>query len=314
MLSNKIDNINNQQKSSRIKSAATIRPSSVNTFKRSQNQGGPQRIKSPNSNNLQRPKSSAKTRPINTNMSINFNFNTRSDVGIEDPEIIENLKGTLIRTIYTNREGRYTLDSLPHDTYLIEIENSKNFIGCAQIFKMNFIIENKGDPKKIKDPLSYFGTTSKLIGLKRQTDAYVSVYISFINNLESYDFMPIKECAITLRKIMENPTDFLLEQGNFFINYLFYLFFLLFFLENKIMIPDNKKIDGRYDIIIVPGKYIIEVYKSGYDIIRKEIELISGENNINMDLSLEKKYYLNINCINYETGLPLEKAVINVKI
>ena len=33
-----------------------------------------------------------------------------------------------------------------------------------------------------------------------------------------------------------------------------------------------------------------------------------------MDLSLEKKYYLNINCINYETGLPLEKAIINVKI
>lgn len=203
MLSNKIDNINNQMKSNRIRSAATIRPSSVNVNKRNAH-------KSPKSI---RPKSSAKTRAsLPTNMSMNFP--NRADVPIEDQETIENLKGTLIRTIYTNREGKYTLDSLPHDTYLIEIENSKNFIGCAQIFKMNFIIENKGDSNKIKDPLAYFGTTSKLIGLKRQTDAYVSVYISYINNLESYDFMPIRECQITLRKIMENQTDCLLEQGN----------------------------------------------------------------------------------------------------
>jgi hypothetical protein len=336
ILSNKIDNmymINQQpQKSSRIKSAATIRPSSVNTFSRRNQHGGQnlnQNLKSKLQTQAQRPKSSAKTRTsyLNPNMSININFNNKSDMTIEDPEIIENLKGTLIRTIYTNREGKYTLDSLPHDTYLIEIENSKNFIGCAQVFKMNFIIETKGDPKKINDPLNYFGNTSRLIGLKRQTDAYVSVYISFINNLENYDFMPIRECVISLRKIIESTaTDLILEQGKFIIN-LFYIYFnlfyfsfifplyfpLYFFLENKIIIPDNKKIDGRYDIIIVPGKYIIEVYKPGYDIIRKEIELISGENNLNMDLSLEKKYYLNINCINYETGLPLEKAVINVK-
>lgn len=211
ILSNKIENLNNQR-IGRIRSAATIRPSSVNVNKRNQHNKSPKK-------NLSRPLSSAKTRVSansNNNVNMSLNFNTRADTAIEDPEIIENLKGTLIRTVYTNREGKYTLDSLPHDTYLIEIENSKNFIGCAQIFKMNFIIEKKGDNTKINDPLNYFGITSKLIGLKRQTDAYVSVYISFINNLENYDFMPIKECTITLRKIMETQTDCLLEQGNIF--------------------------------------------------------------------------------------------------
>lgn len=75
---------------------------------------------------------------------------------------------------------------------------------------------------------------------------------------------------------------------------------------------ENKKIDGRYDIIIVPGRYILEVYKNGYDFVRKEIELIQGENNINIDLNLEKKYYLNVNVINYETGTYVDKAMINV--
>ncbi len=76
--------------------------------------------------------------------------------------------------------------------------------------------------------------------------------------------------------------------------------------------PENKKIDGRYDVITVPGRYIIEVYKNSYDFVRKEIELKPGENNINIDLSLEKNYFLNINVINYETGTFIDKAMINV--
>lgn len=75
---------------------------------------------------------------------------------------------------------------------------------------------------------------------------------------------------------------------------------------------ENKKIDGRYDTIIVPGRYILEVYKNGYDFIRKEIELICGENNINIDLNIEKKYYLNINVLNYESGTYVDKAMIYV--
>ena len=85
MLSNKIDNINNHIMNGRIKSAATIRPTSVNSYRRNQQNKSPKAA-------MQRPKSSAKTRvSINPNMSLNFN--TRSDVPIEDPEIIENLKG-----------------------------------------------------------------------------------------------------------------------------------------------------------------------------------------------------------------------------
>lgn len=78
------------------------------------------------------------------------------------------------------------------------------------------------------------------------------------------------------------------------------------------IVPESKKIEGRYDIITIPGRYILEVYKNGYDFVRKEIELIPGENNINIDLNFEKKYYLDVNVINYETGNYVDKAMINV--
>jgi hypothetical protein len=78
---------------------------------------------------------------------------------------------------------------------------------------MNFIIENIGNINKEKDPLKIFGTSGKLIGLKRQTNSFVSVYISFVNNIENYDFMPIKDCQISLRKINENTGDCYIDQG-----------------------------------------------------------------------------------------------------
>jgi hypothetical protein len=37
-------------------------------------------------------------------------------------------------------------------------------------------------------------------------------------------------------------------------------------LENKLVIKENKKIQGRYEIIALPGKYILEVNKKGYDV------------------------------------------------
>ena len=205
ILSNRIDNMKSNILTGRLQSASTIRPSSVNTYRK---------ISKTKRDDL-RPSSSAKSSRSNCNISnIGFNFNTRSDIILEDKDILENFKGTLIGTVYTDREGKYILDSLPHDTYLIEIENSKNFIGCGLIFKTNFIIEGNKDSKKSKtDPLNIFGTTSKLIGLKRQTDSYVSVYISYTKDQENYDFIPLKDCNIILRKLTDIKTESFMEEG-----------------------------------------------------------------------------------------------------
>lgn len=226
ILSNKFDNIKNI--TSRIASASTIRPSSVSTNRLA---------KSRMNNNFydkdNRPASSARSIKTNTslnNTAFNFAVNPRADCIIEDKEVIENLKATLIRTVYTNREGRFILDSLPYDTYLIEIENSKNFIGCGMVFKPNFILDSGSQINtektlgKIKNGL---GTFAKLIGLKRQTDAYVSIFISFIKDAENFDFITLKNCTIIFRKIEEIKVDSFIDEGKssylskkFFIDYI----------------------------------------------------------------------------------------------
>ena len=127
ILTNKNDTNNSNYFSHRLTSASTTRPASV---------GANIRVKSPTENNF-RSSSNSKF-----NNSMGFNINSKSDITIEDKDILQNIKGSLIRTVYTNREGRHILDNLPHDTYLIEIENSKNFIGCGMVYKTNFIIES----------------------------------------------------------------------------------------------------------------------------------------------------------------------------
>ncbi len=203
VLSNKLDNYGSNIIGSRIPSASTIRPSSVNTNRRLKNQ------------EYSRPASTSRSMRSNFNLStIGLNINTRADIPIEDKDILENLKGTLIRTIYTNCNGKSILDGLPHDTYLIEIENSKNFIGTGLIFKNNFIIEeNIKNLKEVGESNNKIGMTSKLIGLKRQIDSYVSIYTSFIKNAENFDFTPLKTCNIILRKLTEIKTEAFLEEG-----------------------------------------------------------------------------------------------------
>lgn len=200
VLSNRLDNHGSNIMSSRIPSASTIRPSSVNTNRLLKNQ------------DYSRPASTSRSMKSNFNISsIGLNLNTRADIPIEDKDILENLKGTLIRTVYTNGDGKLILDGLPHDTYLVEIENSKNFIGTGLIFKTNFIID--GNTKEVAGLNSKLGMTSKLIGLKRQTDSYISIYTSFIKDAENFDFTPLKNCNIILRKLTEIKTEAFLEEG-----------------------------------------------------------------------------------------------------
>jgi hypothetical protein len=203
VLSSRLDNYGSNIMSSRIPSPSIIRPSSVNTNRRLKNQ------------EYNRPASTSKSIMSNYSFStMGLNIKIKADIPIEDKDILENLKGTLIRTVYTNAEGKSILDGLPHDTYLIEIENSKNFIGTGLIFKTNYIIEeNTKSLKGVNGPNNKLGMTSKLIGLKRQTDSYASIYTSFIKDAENFDFTPIKNCNIILRKLTEIKTEAFLEEG-----------------------------------------------------------------------------------------------------
>ena len=76
---------------------------------------------------------------------------------------------------------------------------------------------------------------------------------------------------------------------------------------------ENKKIAGRHDIVIVPGKYIVEVYKKGYEKTRKEIELSAGLNSLTVELNKPRKITIGICVVDYFSKRLLENVKLQVK-
>jgi hypothetical protein len=83
-------------------------------------------------------------------------------------------------------------------------------------------------------------------------------------------------------------------------------------IENKLTIKENKKIQGRYEIVALPGKHIIEINKKGYEMVRKEIDLIAGENKTNIELKKEKKFKIKVTALNYTNDAPVENVKLKV--
>lgn len=202
---------------------------------------------------------------------------------IEDKEMLPNLKGMLIKETFTDKNGVVNFDNLPYDSYLVEIEDSKNFIGCAGTIKYL----NLGNSS------SSFANTQKFYGLRRQTHAYVEVYIYQEN--EDLNLQLITGSEVMLRRCTDGHT----LDNTFFDD------------ENKLILHENKKIKGRHEIVTSSGKYMVEVYKKGFDHVRKEIELTAGENKVNVELNKEKPFKIVFSVYDYQNKNPIEN--VNLK-
>ena len=83
---------------------------------------------------------------------------------------------------------------MPYDTYLIEIEESKNFLVSSTILKLNKILESN--------------SIKKFFGLRRQTHCYIDLYLYFnakLNNADADNMQLIEGSDILLKKINDNP-------------------------------------------------------------------------------------------------------------
>lgn len=200
-------------------------------------------------------------RPYSTNTLFGNNFNKsnlnireRENIEIEDKEKIEGnciikivLKGDLIRSYFTNKKGWVNLENLPYNTYLIEIEESKNFMVSSTILKFTKLMESS--------------TIKKFFGLRRQIHCYVDLYLYYNSRQNTSDpdnMVLIEGGEIYLKKINENPNFVYVEDENGK---------LKLYIENKFSLKENKKFKGRYQQIVTPGKYLIEVTKPGYEVI-----------------------------------------------
>ena len=200
----------------------------------------------------------------NSELSITT-FSKRGDL-IEDFSLLNELKGKLLSTGYVDKSGILIFEDVPYDSYLIEVESSKIFLGCGMpiIFQK---IYNKNNSQNLDNKNSNKYLLNKIFGLKRQIDAFVEVYL-FSRN-EKNDFSGINlisDAKVVLIKKFFETGD--IVSGN----------------VDEFELEENKNIKGRYEIVTEAGEAELNVSKKGYNNIYKKIKLKNGINKINIEL------------------------------
>ena len=224
-----------------------------------------------------RPQSGFKNKSINNtfnyskknNSTFSFLNQSKKLEIIEDISVLNLLKGKLLSSGYSDKSGILFFENVPYDSYLIEVENNKNFLACGMVVQFQKILDIKNT--KNKNNISENGNyiVNKLIGLKRQIDAYVEVYLFSKGKKDSIDFSGVNLISgarvILIKKFFESGD---IVSGN----------------VDEFDLEENKNIKGRYEIITVPGEAELNVFKQGYENVYKQINLKNGINKINIEL------------------------------
>ena len=185
---------------------------------------------------------------LKTNVSINNNNISKKGEIIEDLSIINQIKGKLLSTGYSDKYGFLYFKNVPFDSYVIEIENNKKFLGCGALIQFKKINQN---PKNNENYIF-----NKIFGLKRQISAYVEVYL-FSNEQKDNKFEI---------NFISGANVFLKKNGE----------------EEEIELKESIK--GKYEIITEPGPGIIVAIQNGKEIANKEVSLNNGLNKYNIEL------------------------------
>ena len=93
----------------------------------------------------------------------------------------------------------------------------------------------------------------KYIGLRQQVNAYAEIYLySYIDkkNISDFNMQLLEGGNISLvRCVSVNDGAYGSDSS-----------------ENKFMVKENKKIKGRYEAVILTGRYVLEIDKTGYEV------------------------------------------------
>ena len=185
---------------------------------------------------------------LKTNISLNNNISKKGEI-IEDLSLINQIKGKLLCTGYTDKLGLLYFENVPFDSYVIEVEGNKKFLGCGTLIQFKKIYKN---PKENENYIF-----SKIFGLKRQLNAYVEVYL-FSNELKDnkFEINFISGANVIFKRNKEQGEELELKEN----------------------------IKGRYEIEIEPCNGIIIVIQNGKEVANKEVSLNNGLNKINIEL------------------------------
>lgn len=235
-----------------------------------------------NSFHLNRPLThKSQLKSVNSS-SQNFTIFTKENKLIRDKEKIDMLKGDMLVSLYTSDNGKLKFKNLPYDSYLIEVEESPNYHGCAMIFSLDQI---KSDKK-----------VNRYIPLYTQTQSYVKLFVYSENKEKNED-----EKVIDAEVLVNNFGNLTMEKEILYDDSGF-----------KIKLKENLKILGRYEGIIVPGKYSVTIRKKGFALFTKDMDFIPGENILNLKIEKEIEYFFKVKIISYDKFQPVENA--NIKL
>ena len=182
-----------------------------------------------------------------------FNYSKKTDL-IEDLSLVNDLKGKLLSTGYVDKSGILIFENVPYDSYLIEVESSKVFLGCGMpILFQKIYNKNNSQNSANKSTNNYL--LNKIFGLKRQIDAFVEVYLFSKNDKNDLSGINLVSGArvVLIKKFFESGD---IVSGN----------------VDELELEENKNIQGRYEIVTEAGEAELNVIKKGYENIFKKIK------------------------------------------
>ena len=185
---------------------------------------------------------------LKSNFSFNTNISKKGEI-IEDLSILNQLKGKFLCSGYTDKLGFLYFENVPFDSYIIEVEGTKKFMGCGFLIQFKKLFQN--------NDINKCYVFNKIIGLKRQTNAYVEVYL-FSNEVR--------------------------DNNNFEINFIEGAQVLLKKLEQDEFYEFEENIKGRYELSIEPCGGTIIVIQNGKEIASREVAFSNGLNKINIEI------------------------------
>lgn len=195
------------------------------------------------------------------------------------PQIKGNLK--------TDDNGNINDIYLPYDSYFIEILENKNFSPLGGIIKFNTFLSTNEN------------VINKYLPLKFQKNAYVIILVNCKANeseLKNVEYKLLSEATIYMKKF-DNLEEKEINFGN---------------QDKRIKIKENNKYEGRYEIVITPGRYLIEITKNGYDDYKIVQELDSGEKIITITMIIQKVSNINVSVYNFEKFIPLVNVFLKL--
>jgi hypothetical protein len=181
--------------------------------------------------------------------------------------MLEECKGEMLRSIYNiKKDGKLMVDDMPYDTYILEAVESRNFLTNASIISFNKITKER--------------TVRKFIGLTPQTNSFVDVYV--YSDEGSDESKLVSGATVTIER---NGGDNYYTENE---------------MNNKVKLKENENIEGRFEAVLVPGEYIVEVSKNGFEKIKKCVKLNPGDNKVNIQLESQKEHTFKVSVYNYD--------------